>query len=271
MRIQYLGPLILGAIAAVLVAVSFSSTSDTSAQEEYLAAFNLKYGTTAGDIGDCVVCHIDETTLNAYGSAVEGVVGAIEARLDAVASLDSDGDGYTNIAEITARTWPGDASSFPAGTATPTPVPTASPTPTSTPTPTPTANPTPTDTPTPTPTEAPTPTPTDTPTPTPVPSESPTPVGSETPTPVPTGQPHLQGDVDCSGAVLATDALKVLRHIAGLSVVQSEPCDNIGTGTPLQGDVDCSGAVLATDALKILRHIAGLSVVQTPPCDTIGT
>lgn len=97
-------------------------------------------------------------------------------------------------------------------------------------------------------------------------------MGSETPTPAPTGQPHLQGDVDCSGAVLATDALKVLRHIAGLSVVQTEPCDNIGTGgLPLQGDVDCSGAVLATDALKILRHIAGLSVVQTPPCDTIGT
>ncbi|HET9476275.1 MAG TPA: hypothetical protein VFP63_02175, partial [Dehalococcoidia bacterium] len=89
--------------------------------------------------------------------------------------------------------------------------------------------------------------------------------------PTPTPLPHVQGDVDCSGAVLATDALKVLRHIAGLTVVQTEPCDDIGTGTPLQGDVDCTGAVLATDALKILRHIAGLSVVQTEPCDNIGT
>ena len=88
-----------------------------------------------------------------------------------------------------------------------------------------------------------------------------------------------QGDVDCSGGaspVGATDALKVLRYVAGLTVVQNEPCADIGTGAaPLQmGNVDCSiGAnpVTATDALKILRFVAGLTVVQTEPCNDIGT
>jgi hypothetical protein len=75
----------------------------------------------------------------------------------------------------------------------------------------------------------------------------------------------VRGDVDCSqGAnpVSATDALKILRHVAGLTVVQTEPCDDIGTaGPPVQGNVDCSiGAnpVSATDALKILRFVASL-------------
>jgi hypothetical protein len=44
------------------------------------------------------------------------------------------------------------------------------------------------------------------------------------------GQPPTttQGDVDCSGVIDAVDALKILRHKAGLSVVQTEPCLNVG-------------------------------------------
>lgn len=53
------------------------------------------------------------------------------------------------------------------------------------------------------------------------------------PTPTPTATPpsgiHLQGDVDCDGVVSAVDALKVLRFVAGLAVVQTEPCPDIGT------------------------------------------
>jgi hypothetical protein len=37
------------------------------------------------------------------------------------------------------------------------------------------------------------------------------------------------GDVDCSGAATSVDALKVLRHVSGLSVAQTEPCPDIGT------------------------------------------
>ena len=39
----------------------------------------------------------------------------------------------------------------------------------------------------------------------------------------------LQGDVDCGGNVTPVDSLKTLRHDAGLSVQQNEPCPDIGT------------------------------------------
>jgi hypothetical protein len=38
----------------------------------------------------------------------------------------------------------------------------------------------------------------------------------------------VQGDVDCSGTVNSIDALKILRHAAGLSVIQTEPCRDVG-------------------------------------------
>jgi hypothetical protein len=80
--------------------------------------------------------------------------------------------------------------------------------------------------------------------------------------------PANLGDVDCSGAVNAVDALKLLRYSAGLSVSQTEPCPDVGE--PLLpagfGDVDCSGGVNSVDALKVLRYSAGLSVAQTLPC-----
>ena len=79
------------------------------------------------------------------------------------------------------------------------------------------------------------------------------------------------GDVDCSITVNAVDALKLLRHNAGLSVSQTEPCADVNAdiGSRLQGDVDCNGAVNAVDALKVLRAAAGLSVTQTMPCPLI--
>jgi hypothetical protein len=46
------------------------------------------------------------------------------------------------------------------------------------------------------------------------------------------GAPPVWGDVDCSGAVNSTDALKTLRYLAGLSVPQSEPCADIDTLLP---------------------------------------
>ena len=42
----------------------------------------------------------------------------------------------------------------------------------------------------------------------------------------------IQGDVDCGTNVTPVDSLKVLRHDAGLSVQQDEPCPDIGTVIP---------------------------------------
>ena len=42
----------------------------------------------------------------------------------------------------------------------------------------------------------------------------------------------IQGDVDCGGNVTPVDSLKTLRHDAGLTVQQDEPCPDIGTVIP---------------------------------------
>ncbi len=141
-----------------------------------------------------------------------------------------------------------------------------------------------------TPTPAPTPTPS-TPTPTPTgPASTPTPTSTATPSSTPTATAtsgvspspcqviwdcvHLtQGDVDCAGAVDSVDALKELRYVTSLPVLQDEPCPGIGTNEAvvLWGDTDCSGGVTSVDALKILRYVASLPVQQTEPCADIGT
>lgn len=79
------------------------------------------------------------------------------------------------------------------------------------------------------------------------------------------------GNVDCDDTVNAVDALKVLRHTAGLAVVQDEPCADIGTiiAAGLQGDVNCDGEVNAVDALLILRTVAELSVSLPQGCPVV--
>ena len=79
------------------------------------------------------------------------------------------------------------------------------------------------------------------------------------------------GNTDCNQTINAVDALKVLRFIAGLPVLQNEPCADIGASIAagLQGDVDCSGEVNAVDALFILRTVAGLSVNIPQGCPAI--
>ena len=77
-------------------------------------------------------------------------------------------------------------------------------------------------------------------------------------------------NADCNQAVNSVDALKILRHNAGLSVAQSDPCKDIGQAIGSgfgQADVDCSGTLNAVDSLKVLRAVAGLSVSQQAGCD----
>ncbi|MBI2912525.1 MAG: hypothetical protein HYY03_01235 [Chloroflexi bacterium] len=79
------------------------------------AAFNTKYGTAGSKLDSCTTCHLaDFSGKNPYGLALVAQGGGdINVRLAAVESLDSDGDGVSNIAEINARTWPGDAADYP--------------------------------------------------------------------------------------------------------------------------------------------------------------
>jgi len=80
--------------------------------------FNGRYGTTGTILDQCILCHATnnnpdipslETPQNPYGVLLES-----NARNYAAAeSVDSDGDGFTNIIEITQRTFPGNVSSYP--------------------------------------------------------------------------------------------------------------------------------------------------------------
>jgi protocatechuate 3,4-dioxygenase beta subunit len=66
-------------------------------------------------------------------------------------------------------------------------------------------------------------------------------------------------DVNCDGDVDAVDALRILRHVAGLYPNEPPGCPLIDSGNPVQGDVNCDKIADAVDALGILRYVAGLS------------
>ncbi len=130
--------ILLGVVLIVLAAVAGTLwQSTTQAKSSYLSTFNSLYGTAGTKLDSCNTCHITSAIRNPYGVDMEDelALGKTPSQaLQAIEPLDSDGDGYSNITEINARTWPGDASDFPAP-ATPTPTPTpVPPTPTSTPT-----------------------------------------------------------------------------------------------------------------------------------------
>ncbi len=82
----------------------------------YLTSFTSTYPTSTL-ANNCLICHTttnaSPSTRNPYGSAY----GSNGHSFAAIENLDSDGDGFTNIAEITATpsTYPGNATSFPAG------------------------------------------------------------------------------------------------------------------------------------------------------------
>src|SRR3990172_4668269 len=91
----------------VLIAGAFSGVSAVS---KYLSDFNATYGTAGTALGDCTVCHSGVPQLNPYGQAFKNAGHSFSA----IESQDSDGDGFSNITEIDARTFPGDANSKPA-------------------------------------------------------------------------------------------------------------------------------------------------------------
>jgi hypothetical protein len=97
-----------------------------------------------------------------------------------------------------------------------------------------------------------------------VPVVTPTPTPTPEPSPPSSGSPRIWGDINCDGAVNASDALVHLRIGTLL------PAD-VPVGCEFEGDVDCSGAVNAVDALKILRYAALLPVNQFQPCPAIGS
>jgi hypothetical protein len=105
-----------------------SAATPAHAVPGYLANFRTRYPDAVGTrIDACGLCHTNVPQLNPYGRAFRDA-----GQFADIEPLDSDGDGASNLAEIVALTFPGDAADTPLA---------ASPTPTSTPLPTPTATP----------------------------------------------------------------------------------------------------------------------------------
>lgn len=101
-----------------------------------------------------------------------------------------------------------------------------------------------------------------------------------TPAPTPANQPNLWADIDCSDNVDPVDALKILRHDAGLSISQGSSCPDAGeavdvlwnagdNSNELWGDADCNNTIDPVDTLKVLRYDAGLFYLNQQPCPDI--
>jgi len=149
--------IIAGVIMLALCAMIWiNQDADVQAEGSFMGSFRNKYPATVGtQLDSCSVCHTNIPRVNSYGDDYD----SHGKSYSAIESLDSDSDGYTNLQEIQALTFPGDRKSHPVPTATATPTPTHTPTSTPTHTPTPTQTPTPTLTPTATPSPTPTATP----------------------------------------------------------------------------------------------------------------
>jgi len=97
----------LGAVLGV------GSSSPAYALPAYLDQFNTQYGTAGTVLDTCRLCHSSAspgtTDLNPYGTAFRNS----GHNFVTIEPLDSDGDGFSNIVEINARSFPGDPSSTP--------------------------------------------------------------------------------------------------------------------------------------------------------------
>ncbi len=113
------------AIAAPLVTsivlglVAWTSPAESTPENQ--GKFNSQYKTSGSRLDSCQTCHTSgsgtKNNVNQYGNDWA----ANNHDFAAVEGLDSDGDGFSNIDEINARTYPGDPKDNPDTKAAPPP------------------------------------------------------------------------------------------------------------------------------------------------------
>ncbi|WP_292467450.1 PGF-CTERM sorting domain-containing protein [Methanolobus sp.] len=91
-----------------LAAIMLTVAPMASAKSSFMSSFNNYYDTGDTRLDSCAICHSGPNggSLNSYGRAYGGNYASIEDR-------DSDGDGFSNLDEINALTFPGNANDFP--------------------------------------------------------------------------------------------------------------------------------------------------------------
>jgi hypothetical protein len=126
--------IVLSGLVLLATMVWLSHPAMVSANSNDLASVEAKYPNIVGTrLDSCSLCHTSPPTLNVYGAAYLAA-GRNTAAFAAIENVDSDKDGWTNIQEIMALTFPGDPNDHPAANS---PTPTATTTRTSVPTETP--------------------------------------------------------------------------------------------------------------------------------------
>jgi hypothetical protein len=94
-----------------LLVLSVLISTSVMAKPAIMMKFKATYPASASKT-NCLTCHANNSTMerNAYGQDLEHNGNDFKA----IEGFDSDADGATNIAEITAGTLPGDKDSHPA-------------------------------------------------------------------------------------------------------------------------------------------------------------
>ncbi|MEZ5335279.1 MAG: PGF-CTERM sorting domain-containing protein [Methanolobus sp.] len=95
----------------VLLVMLAAGSSVVSAKSSYLGSFNSHYNTDGTRLDSCAVCHSGPNggSINVYGRAYSGN----RINIASIEDIDSDGDGFTNIEEIEAFTFPGNSADYP--------------------------------------------------------------------------------------------------------------------------------------------------------------
>ncbi|MEJ5376033.1 MAG: hypothetical protein WHX93_05600 [bacterium] len=92
----------------------FLGASQAWPKSSYLTQFNSKYNTSRTAVDSCSLCHTRTPSVNTFGSDFANPSIGNHTFNAALEAKDSDGDGFSNLSEINARTFPGDPSSKPA-------------------------------------------------------------------------------------------------------------------------------------------------------------
>jgi hypothetical protein len=97
-------------LSLLCVTALFSSAHASTGYLTGSTGFETAYPSAKGSVIDsCALCHSSVPATNAYGRAYAGAGNNYRS----IESADSDGDGFTNIEEINALTFPGDPASQP--------------------------------------------------------------------------------------------------------------------------------------------------------------
>jgi hypothetical protein len=99
-----------GLTVGVFLALATFIFTDADSLTSFKIQFNSEYKTSGTDLDACITCHKGKPPKrNPYGADFKAARYAFEL----IELKDSDGDGFTNIAEIQAGTFPGDPESKP--------------------------------------------------------------------------------------------------------------------------------------------------------------